>query len=249
MSQDLSIAVVDDETEYQDQLCSNLELYLSESRIHANISCFSNAEDFLASLNKTLYSVIFMDIYMKDHNGVDVAMKLRAEDNDCPLVFCTSSSDHMPEAFSCHAFDYIVKPSTYERIKKIMDDLMKVLPDIRRYITIENGKVSVSLLHSEIIYVTTSGHYLHIVTQHRGDYTIRQTMPDFISQLDDSDFLLVNRGILVNMNHISNISGTHCILNDKTDLPVKTRSSAEIAQKWQDFLFRNLRQYRDVSPH
>lgn len=60
---------------------------------------------------------------MKHLSGVDTAKRMRADDSGCILVFLTSSMDFMPDAFSCHAFEYIVKPFTEERIFQVLEDV------------------------------------------------------------------------------------------------------------------------------
>lgn len=37
-------------------------------------------------------------------SGIDAALKLRQKDTKAVIIFLTSSTEHMREAFACHAF-------------------------------------------------------------------------------------------------------------------------------------------------
>ena len=84
--------------------------------------------------------MVFMDIYMDGMDGVSAAARMRERDKNCLLVFLTSSAEFMPEAFSCHAFEYVTKPFSGERIAAVLRDALKVLPDTARYIEIQSDR-------------------------------------------------------------------------------------------------------------
>ena len=46
-----------------------------------------------------------------------------------------SSEDHMGDAFSVHAFDYLLKPLNQDRLFTCLDDSMKLLPKPEEYLS------------------------------------------------------------------------------------------------------------------
>lgn len=111
----MKIALVDDERIYLDEMQKLCLEFAAQHTIQPEIFRFSSSEDFLKSWQPGFYSIIFLDIFMKNGNGIETAQKLREGNDNSLLVFLTSSSDFMPDAFSCHAFDYILKPITRSR--------------------------------------------------------------------------------------------------------------------------------------
>ncbi len=65
---------------------------------------------------------------MNGMDGVSAAKKLRENNGACLLIFLTSCGERMPEAFSCHAFEYIIKPFTPERVGNVLRDAFARLP-------------------------------------------------------------------------------------------------------------------------
>jgi len=238
----MKIAVVDDEQQYRNDLLGFINDYLKEKHLEAEVYDFSNAESFLqGEVKPEEYSLIFMDIYMEGISGIEAMEQFKGETSKTLLIFCTTSQDHMPDAFKLHAFEYVIKPAEKDRIFKVMDDALKTLPRMEKYFNIVNKGSKVYVLFSEFIYATTNGHYIEVHTK-RDTYQIRYTMDDFIPLLqNDERFLRINRGIMVNMDYITKISGTDCLLNNGETLPIRIRSASEMADKWHDYTFKKMR--------
>lgn len=121
----MNIAIVDDAKEEIDNLKSILMDYASIHQLDIKLHCFSSAEKLLADYRPFQYTVIFMDIYMENMTGIQAAEHIRSVDSETLLIFLTTSTEHMPDAFRCHAFDYIPKSTGQEHIFRVMDDILK----------------------------------------------------------------------------------------------------------------------------
>lgn len=124
----MRIAVVDDEPIYIDLLKSICNEFEIQRELCLDVFSFSSGKAFLDAFEAGAYQIVFMDILMENMDGIDTARKMREQDKSCFLVFLTSSTDFMPEAFSCHAFDYVVKPFTSQRVFQVISDVQKRLP-------------------------------------------------------------------------------------------------------------------------
>ena len=130
----MKIALVDDEQEYLDEMAGLIREFGAQRCCQMETIPFPSGEAFLKAFETESFSAVFMDIYMNGMDGVATALRMRDIDNRCILVFLTSSMDFMPDAFSCHAFEYITKPFSRQRIfaAKIHrgDQQQKNRPDI-----------------------------------------------------------------------------------------------------------------------
>ena len=61
-------------------------------------------------------------------NGMDTARELRQADTAVRLVFLTSSPEFALESYEVRAFDYLLKPVTYERLAQLLDELSSMRP-------------------------------------------------------------------------------------------------------------------------
>lgn len=54
--------------------------------------------------------VYFLDISLKEENGVDIAKKLRAHNYKGHIIFLTGFQEYVFEGYSVRALDYLLKP-------------------------------------------------------------------------------------------------------------------------------------------
>ena len=69
------------------------------------------------------------------------------------------------------------------------------------------------------------------------DRRFRMTFTSVAGQLqDDPRFLIINRGILVNMQHIRNMTNPSCYMDDGTVFPVNRRKAALLQKAYKKWL-------------
>ena len=56
------------------------------------------------------YDLVLLDIEMPDMNGMVVANKLRAIDDEVPLIFITNMRKYAIKGYEVNASDFILKP-------------------------------------------------------------------------------------------------------------------------------------------
>ena len=174
--------------------------------------------------------------------GLEAARSIRSRDRNAPIVFYTASGDYMQDAFSLHAYDYIIKPVSKERVFKLMDDIS--LADTEDSVSlpiIKNG-TEVRIRYNDILSVRSSGHYLIIIDKNMTEYKTRMTfsaVSDILST--DSRFLAINRGMLVNMDYITSFSDGICQLNDAVLLPLNIKKHKELERTYTNYMFSKIR--------
>lgn len=137
---------------------------LDRYALNTEIFEYKNGEAFPIDAKKEHFAVVFMDIYMNDENGVETAKKLRDFDQNCLLVFTTTSTDHALEGFKVRALHYLVKPYSEEELNTLFDEIIERLPTPDKYIDVRIVGGTARLRFSEIIYADHFQHRIHIHT-------------------------------------------------------------------------------------
>ena len=70
MNQEIKIAVCDDLAEDRENITRLLSEYTDKNNLYVKIEEFSSGEAFLSS-DTSVYSLVFMDIFMSGMNGMD----------------------------------------------------------------------------------------------------------------------------------------------------------------------------------
>lgn len=239
----MKIAFVDDEQEYLDEMEKLVCDFCAQRCCQMETVSFLSGEAFLEAFEDGGFSAVFMDIYMDGLDGVAAAMKMRGVDSKCVLVFLTSSADFMPDAFSCHAFEYITKPFSPRRIFRVLADILEVLPPPQKYIKVISDRKTTRVFLYEIISVITDAHYLDIALTSGAALHCRMTMPEFVKLTDeDSRFLPVNKGIIVNAEYILEFEDNCCVMENGAKFPIRVRDRLKIEQAARDYHFGKIRE-------
>ena len=239
--EELKIALVDDEQIYLDEMTRICREFGAENDIELDIYAFPDGESFLASIDKRSYSIIFMDIFMNGTDGVAAAKKLREQDSGCILIFLTSCGERMSEAFSCHAFEYILKPFDDKRVKDVLTDTLKLLP-ASKYIDVYSERKTVRLLLSDIAYAVSDAHYLCIGLASGEQLRCRMTAGEFAEQTGgDGRFISVNKGITVNAELVTGFENNCCLLENGARFPIRVRDRLNIERAVRDYNFGKIR--------
>ena len=247
----MNIAIVDDIPEETKPLRDYLMAYAAINSLELTIDDYESAEALLAEYRPFRYTVIFMDIYMEGMTGVEAAKDIRQNDSDTYLIFFTNSLEFMPEAFSLHAFEYMEKPVKKDRIFALLDDILKLETDRTTSPMLEfiSNRNKVLLPYDNIVFIRSDGNYQEIGAKDGTIYRTRMRFTDISDKLTpDPRFLIILRGMLVNMDFIKRFSDGICYIQDNIRLPISMKNATALEQTWKNYIFQKIRrEHRGVS--
>lgn len=238
----MKIAIVDDEERCREDLTLLLQAAGEAYGCRIDLAAFPGAEEFLDAFQREQFSLVFMDIFLAGMDGVAAAARLWASDKRCLLVFLTSSEEFRQDAFAVHAFDYLTKPVTPERVSTVLRDALAVLPREEKYIKVASGRKTVTLLLRSVVSVVTDAHYVDIGLADGAVVRSRMTIQEFLGLTGgDPRFLTINKGVVVNAEAVAQVEGACCVMADGARLPVRVRDRAQVEQAVRDYHITTIR--------
>ena len=232
----MKIAIIDDSKIEQERLLNCISVWAQSSGTFVNTETFDSGERFVRTLQKARFDVAFMDIIMDGKTGIEAARCLRENDLDTLLIFITTSPEFMAQAFPCHAFDYIMKPYTQERVDRVLDDAKRALGKKSEVIEIAGEK----FLLSDILYIYSDSNYCEIYTK-RGKRKLRISFTELSEKLTaHPSFMVVGRGAAINFDNTSHISDLDCVMTNGERVPVSRRKIKETEQAFYDRQFQKM---------
>lgn len=234
----MRFALVDDAAAERELAGRLFSSFSEEMHTDFEVDIFESGEAFLSAFVPYAYDIVFMDIYMGGMSGIDTAKKMRESDSRSLLIFLTSSGEHMGQAFSVHAFDYIEKPLDRDKFFTCLTDSLALLPKPEDYLSFSSNGLDIRLFYSEITCLSSSGHSTIVQCVSGREYTVYSAFSVFTKPFEeDGRFLLVSRGILVNMDHITGFQGNACLLQNGLTVSVTQRKLRHLTQTWHNYNF------------
>ena len=223
----IRIAICDDEKHMSDHIRSLVSDFFRKKNREISLRMFSGGEELL-SYNGQI-DILFLDIQMKDMDGMETARKLRADQFRGFLVFITVLKEMVFQSFEVQAYDYLVKPVDKKQFEKTMERLYASMQNASEDILlVQKGYEGRIIREDEIVFceIIDRKIYLNLTSGEVVDYYER--IENLETKLDNR-FYRCHRSYLINLKHLKGYkNGTACMDNGK-EIPVSRLRSREFS--------------------
>ncbi|MBR4819626.1 MAG: response regulator transcription factor [Clostridiales bacterium] len=225
----MRIAVVDDEKVFRQQIADQISsLYGRE-----NVSCFlfSDGKELVKSFeNGFLLDAIFLDIEMKELDGMSTAKLIRQYNKDIPIIFTTSHTEMAMEGYEVDAFRFLGKPIDESKLRLALQDLEKKLKVEEKIVLRKDGEDLIFPV-SDLIYAEASNNSVRFVFS---ETTVEQRMrfSEAMALIDSltGGFCKIHRSYYISLGHVVRMGTSEVLLDNKESLPI-ARGMASEAKK------------------
>lgn len=224
----MNVAICDDESQWIRMIEKHLVRFRSECS-PLEWAVFRSAEELLnyVAVNGLTYDVLITDISMKKMSGIDLANKIRQEDEGIVIFFLTAYDEYIRQCFQCRPLNFWDKPIEYESFCK---DMRKAIELTRRSHITFNFKMDdeyVRLEYKRILYFQTSGKKIIIHTKDK-DYECYGSFKEYSDLWTEAGFVKLSRFYFANITYISTIKRQEIFLTDGNSLKVSPQRMALI---------------------
>jgi len=231
----IRIAICDDDTFFLEKA----KRVISEICLRHGTSCefleYHSGESLLSdtsSLKKC--DLLVLDILMSGINGMDVARKIRVDNNEIRVLFASSHIKFSPEGYFVKAIGYILKDDFFERnLTAILDSLIPDLIKKNREILLKTSSGSYRINVSNIMCVESDNHFVTYYLNRSHGYSVRAKFTDVAENMMKYDFILIHRGCIVNPTFIKDIKKNYIVLDPDWEINISRDLYKIVKQKYQ----------------
>ncbi len=223
----ISVAICDDEKYMSDQIEKSVSDFFHGKNMEVVVSQFPCGEELLR-YDKPI-DLLFLDIQMKETDGMTVARKLRKRGFRGYLIFVTVLQEMVFQSFEVQAFDYLVKPIEQRQFDKTMERLLESMQNAgEANLLVRRGYESHIIALDDIVYceIIDRKVYLHLISSKIIDYYER--IENLESRLDDR-FFRCHRSFLINLQYLKSYQDQTAYMEDGTRIPVSRLRSKEFS--------------------
>ncbi len=236
----MNIAIVEDFDKDRDWLAERLEEYMTERNLTYQLYTYEQGEDFVAALNTITFQIVFMDIYLTSMTGIEAATYLRQKDKDCKLIILTISDEYLLQGFRVNACHYLLKPATDQDFREAMERCMlKPVYDVP-FLDVMLDSMPMQINTESIMYLYA--HNRNVLVQTTNQSLIVSGSFHELSDilLKDSRFLLILRGIAINMDYVTSVNADNFIMQNGEKLPYNVRNKKHLQQTYRNYIFNKM---------
>jgi len=240
----LQAVIVDDEIKALQSLTWELTNFSDEINV---IASFTNPNEALSYLEKSMPDCLFLDIEMPTMDGFQFIRKLT--NKNFPVVITTAYSQYALKAIKSQALDYLLKPidtddleETIKKIKKFnsknfsVEKLEMALLNynsraVHKRITLNTDGKLLFLESDEILYAESDGNYSTIFLTDGQKIVLTRKLKEVNELLPSDCFFRIHNSYIINLNKIKEFLKTdgYVVLKSNHKIPVSR-------QKKSDFL-------------
>ena len=217
----LKIIACDDDVAFLDRLPRMIDRWSSETGTAVDVALVTRGEDLLARHAASRADIILLDMIMPLVNGMDTARELRQADTAVRLVFLTSSPEFALESYEVRAFDYLLKPITYERLRRALEDCSHLFEAEPKNMVLKTSFGFQKLYFHDIEYAEAQNK--RVVFYLRGDKVVETSEPlrSFEERLTvSSGFFKCHRSYLVYLPNVDHFNNNEIFTKSGRSIPI-----------------------------
>lgn len=233
------VAVVEDETELYGYYGKLMEAWGKARNVRLAVTFIASAEEYLFKYDRqNIFDIIFLDVCMKDMNGMELGHEIRKSDRNAQIVFLTGKSEYVFEGYEIGAVRYLIKPVREDEMLKALDACLEKLEGSREdYLIMKYQGENLRISRSEIMLIQVEGHYLKMQMVDRA-YEWKASLKEMLAKLDPARFVPANRSAVVNLEFVSKITHEECILENGEAIPVSRGAYGPLNEAFMKYFFK-----------
>lgn len=256
--------IIDDELNVRQAL----EIMVQQNCPNINIcgSCDS-AQSGRQLLRDFKVDLIFLDIKMPRENGFDFLASIPKD--DYAIIFTTAYQNFALRAIKANAIDYLLKPINPNELKEAVDKALYYLhlrtnkKELRQVYSESLDNLSLQLKSNDsplkkitvvdqfgfrivetkkIKYLEADSNYTILHLSGLNKIVSSRSLGEFEKILDHPTFFRIHKSTIINLNHLkaySSYQGNFAIINDNTKLSISRRRISEF-RKAVNFLSKSI---------
>ena len=228
----LRIAICDDENSICNQLEEILEGLEKKFSKELQIDIFYSGEELCSYLSQdNHYDIIFLDIELKEMNGVEVGQVIRDKmlNETTQIIYISGKETYAMELFKVRPLDFIIKPFNYNKIQEVLEIALRIIQRDEKVFQYKVGHTTYNLPIRDIIYFESKNREVIIHTIN-GSEVFYGRLKNIYEDLNQFKFIHIHKSYLVNYNHIIKLEYHQVNMSNKVILPISQANRKKVRE-------------------
>lgn len=231
--------IIDDNIDDANKLHSLLKDFYYSKNIENSIHIFSEKE--IDILNLKNIDFLFLDIELKEKNGLDIGEKIREKNKNLIIIITSNYPQYLVEGYKIEAKRFFIKPIDTQSFNFEMDKIVHHYSE--NNLGFIDQKISPHKIHyHKIIFIEFLDRSTILHFNNGKEIKTNYPLKYWIVFLNEMNFKQPYKCYLVNLKHVSSITkdGKHLYLSNGLKLPVSRKYRKIFKEQYYSFLYKDL---------
>lgn len=233
----IKIAIVDDQEEYLTILNDQVRKLCFNKSFEYKINMFRSGNELLqVYAQNEHYDIIFLDIDMPGINGISISKELYLKGNNTIIVFITSHSELMSEAFGMNVYSFINKIDINIKLPYIFNKILNIFNQTKNIVfKTEVGYTKFST--SSIVAISVESRKLYLYLNNNEKIRIYDYfLSEIQKKINNNHFIYASRSLLINLRYVKGIVHDRICTTNDLSFEISKYKRKEIEGKFLEFL-------------
>lgn len=219
--------ILDDDRIFAEKLAEKVEALFVKYNLNFDIDVFSDLSSMEAG--GKIYQLAFMDIALPDRSGIEIVRDWELSGRMGAVIYVSAYEEAVFQTFESSPVYFVRKAcldadleKSIATYKKQSSDTQVIIPEGVKYHVLDTN---------DIVYLTSSNHYIDICMRDRTRRVIRGKMDDMEGLLDAHGFIRIQVRYLVNLKFVSTIGRQYASLNTGEQLKISLKYRSNLDKK------------------
>ncbi len=230
----LHLVLCDDNPRHNQTMAHHLEQIMGQLPMQAQIDlATTDPHEVLAHAALQKENVVYLlDLELDgEMNGLELCSHLHRLHPTAHVIYVSAYAEYAMECFRSHAFDFILKPYTNQRLENALRDVILLIERSRNVypLSVTAGSMTRILDQKEIVWLQMEREY---VTAHMtsGEFTWRESLTKLLPRLNPEWFVRIHKSCAINRLYILSLNAKNreVTMKDGTVLTISRRLLGDV---------------------
>lgn len=231
------ILICDDDAAFGARIADYVWDYFTAREIRVSAAVCTSGAQALETPELEKYQVAFLDGDMPGMDGIDLGRRLKQKNPKMMLVYLSAYLEFAPQGYTVNAYRYILKRDVPKLLPGCLDDVIAVLTDHSKTLTVHYNRETHEIPLDQIYYLESSLRQINVYGDIENEplCTYYGKLAELPPMLFQNGFLQVGRSDVVNMKYIRRIRNYKVELRNGVELSVSRTNYAAIRSAYLDW--------------
>jgi len=228
--------IVDDDIVFAETLLKAIRDFFRKKGENVNVCCMDGCSLGDNVANKSLFDLYLLDIEMPRISGLELARKILMADRNARIIFVTSHNEYALNSIKLGTYYYIIKEEYQQELPIALERAWKEYNDLKdECYEIRTERKYCRIPFDNILYMVKDKKYTVFYCLDNVTYRERDAMENIYKAFPKKRFVVVSRGVVINLKYIQGLTSTKVKLKGGIILPISRGQLPSVRESYANY--------------